>query len=138
MITQVEFPSPDMLAPLREDALNGQEPAQFIQKHITSITDTLTGNPALYRSYGAYWWSIKKLLRDNGVDFGEDDELITREHVAYSDPVDLLCAAAIYQEHIIDGGGMNNNIHQFTIDDEPFDYSLEDTDMEEMIFNQSL
>lgn len=133
MITQVTFPTPKDLEPLREEALDGVDEAEFIRKHVHAINTTLSQNPAMYRAYGPYWWPIKQLLRDNGVDFGDEDEPITREHINYESPVDLICAAWSYQDYIIDTGAMNNHIHPFTVDDEPYDYSIEDGDLESML-----
>lgn len=34
----------------------------------------LARDPHAYLRYGPYWWSIKRILRDNGVDVGPTDE----------------------------------------------------------------
>lgn len=133
MITDIELPTPEALAPLREEALEGTEPSDFILKHVSGITAILKKNPAAYRSYGPYWWAIKALLKEHGIDFGEDDEPITREHFGYSDPVDLICAAWAYREYILEQQMGDYAIHPFTVDDEPYDYSIEDNDLEAML-----
>lgn len=133
MITDIELPTPEALAPLREEALDGTEPEKLVLKHLTSIAAILSENPASYRSYGPYWWSIKALLKDHGFDYGEDDEPVTRDHFNYTDPVDLICAAWAYQQYVLEQQMGDHVIHPFTIDDEPYDYSIEDTDLESML-----
>ncbi|MBT0091824.1 hypothetical protein [Vibrio alginolyticus] len=132
MITNIEFPPAEALAPLRDEALEGTTAEAWLNKQLTAISTLLQKNPQSYRSYGPYWWAVKSLLKEKGFDYGEDDEAITREHFNYDDPVDLMCAAWAYQQHIMDMQMLGYNIHPFTIDDEPFDYSIEDTDLEAM------
>lgn len=130
MITKVELPTPEALKPLRDEALEGTTADEWTTKHLLSITSLLSEHPLSYRTYGPYWWSIKALLKERGFDYGDDDEPATREHFSYADPVDLICAAWAYQQHIVDMQIIGFNIHPFTVDDEPFDYSIEDTDLE--------
>lgn len=122
-----------MLKPLRDEALEEQSESEMIQAHAQSIARIIKDDPLKYRSYGPYWWAIKAILEDHDIEFGDDDEPVTREHFNYESEVDLLCAAWAYQQYTIDAGGLYNNIHSFTgDDDEPFDYSIEDTDIESM------
>lgn len=133
MIKLIIIPTAEQLQPLIEEALTNTTEAEFIQAHVNGITELLKQSPQSYRNYGAYWWSIKELLRVNDANYGDEDEPLTRKHFSYENPVHLLCAAWAYSNYIVDSGQTFTNIHNYpTEEDEPFEYGIEDLDMEEM------
>ncbi len=130
VITDIQIPTADQLAPLALEALADTNKQAFVNSHVDGITQMLKESPLSYRNYGAWWWSVKALLKANGVDFGDDDEPVTREHFHYDNSVLLLCAAWAYSNHIMDMGYTYQSIHLFDGEEETLEYSIEDTDME--------
>jgi hypothetical protein len=57
-----------------------------------------------YRRYGVYWWAVKRVLRDNGIDVGTfdcdwlRDEYTIRTKSGVVDPESTLLAAWIFAE----------------------------------------
>lgn len=49
--------------------------------HYDSLADYLRKQPGHYLYFGPYWWVIKQLLKQNGHDFGPNDEPSTVERL---------------------------------------------------------
>ncbi len=101
-----------------------------------AIADMLKKNPMQYRSYGPYWWVVKKILLSFGEDyFGSFLDAEWVEKVTYGDPVWDLLAAWSYSEYALDNGLIYSNGHPvvFINDDgesEEEAYTLVDDDIE--------
>ena len=136
MITNVTLPTKSDLKELIVEALeNGNiEPSDFIAAHCSGLVKTLIESPLNYRAYGAYWWSVKRILNGQGYSelVGSVDEPITADHFYIDDDVTTLCAAWYYMQDMFNSGNQTNNIHIYNDDvlDEQFEYSLEDDDLE--------
>ncbi|QFT40026.1 MULTISPECIES: hypothetical protein [unclassified Vibrio] len=139
MITQVVKPTEDQLEPLLEQAIEESGTVQaFIENNLAGVYAVLEKQPLMYRNYGPYWWPLKVALTAAGFDLGIDSEELTRKHFAYDKVEYLLCAAWAYQNHQIEQGYMLANLHTFYTDDEPFEYSIEDHDLEAYAVNKSV
>lgn len=131
MITQVKLPTVEDLQPLLDEALEtAQSKEAFIQAQVDGIYKTLKANPLMYRHYGAYWWAVKSLMTKHGYDLGSDSEVITEQHFNFEDPAILLCAAWAYQQEQVDKGYWQAKLHTYYADDEEFEYSIEDVNLE--------
>ncbi|UTZ44623.1 hypothetical protein [Vibrio campbellii] len=132
MITKVVLPTKEQLEPLVIEA-NEATNDEFVYKHLSGIKSMLTANPSMYRLYGAYWWSVKALLVEYGFYEWTSDEPITREHFNFDEPEYLLAAAWAYHNHQLESGVMVSNLHSYEVDSEPYEYALEDMDIELLI-----
>lgn len=131
MITQVELPTKEQLKTLVDEALATADDDKdaFILKNLHGIKIMLDANPKAYEHYGAYWWSVKQLLIEHAFIDGVEDEPITREHFSYDDPAYTLCAAWAYHQHQIESMVIVPSLHAYDADGEPYEYTLEDTEM---------
>ncbi|RIW17863.1 hypothetical protein [Vibrio harveyi] len=136
MITKVILPTKEQLEPLVTEA-NEATGGEFVSKQLTGIKKMLTANPAMYRLYGAYWWSVKALLVEHGFYDWTNDEENTREHFNYDDPNYLLAAAWAYHNHQLESGSMTPNLHSYDIDGEMYEYALEDVEIEYLMRSRS-
>lgn len=64
------------------------------------IADLAKRDPKNYLSYGAYWWSIKRLCREHGFDLGSNDDTEAREacESANPDPLELWYACVDHSQ----------------------------------------
>lgn len=146
MITQVDLPTKEDLQDLINEALqNGAlSSEEFVKNHCAGLINTLEKDPALYRAYGAYWWSVKRILTAQGYDeiVGPDREEITADHFYIEDDVTTLCAAWYYWNFNIESGDMYSSIRIYSYEDDSdfvqFEYSIEDESMEERVLRTSL
>jgi len=49
--------------------------------HYDSVADYIQKDPSRYLYFGPYWWVLKRLLKQNGFDFGPNDEPQTVERL---------------------------------------------------------
>lgn len=130
MITQVQLPTQAQIKSLVDEATSKVGREVFFENNLRGIKTMLDSNPSLYHHYGPYWWAVKDLLVANGVLDGQEDEPITRKHFKFDDPIYTLCAAWAYHQHQIESMVINTNLHYFDLDGEPYEYALEDLEME--------
>lgn len=136
MITKVILPTKEQLEPLVAQA-NEATGGEFVSKQLAGINKMLIANPAMYRLYGAYWWSVKKLLVEYGFYDWTNYEQSTREHFNYDEPEYLLAAAWAYHNHQLESGSMISNLHSYDVGGEVYEYSLEDVEVEYLVCSRS-
>lgn len=92
-----------------------------------SLADYLRKNPSHYLYFGPYWWLVKRLLRENGHNFGPNDEPRTVERlVKYHGSLEAAFDAAMeYYQGLV--GGYVDGHHNMPDDFE--EYYLSDPDV---------
>ena len=143
MITQIKLPTAEALQPLVTEALKdgAVTPADFIAAHCSGLVQVLAKTPLYYRNYGAYWWAVKNILITHGYGdlFLDDSEDITAKHCYIENDETTLCAAWFYANAMIEDGSVLMPVHTYMIEIdgefEPFEYSIEDLDMEALNVN---
>ncbi|MCP5335200.1 MAG: hypothetical protein H7A08_05845 [Oceanospirillaceae bacterium] len=108
---------------------------QWALKVIGSIVKLLKQDPLRYRTYGHYWWPLKKLLAQEGHYFGEDEGPVLG--VLYDDTAHLLVAAIMLSnQRLLNGHAADNIFHIQRADGEVLQYVLEDADMEALVLGR--
>lgn len=134
MISETIIPTTDELAPLLEEALaGGRTEDDFQQGYLAGLLTVLKTDPRQYRSFGPYWWPLKKMLIDAGYTdtFGGQLEQGTLQHYSMERPALTLVAAWAYQQYQFEEGKFRSSSHQLDIEDgETYEYELADTEME--------
>ena len=134
-------------ATINEDELNefleenrgGVDDAEFTDRYLNGVVTALKDNPKLYRSFGIYWWALKRLiLKYKGEFNGLDDSYDSTLSDAFSFENDALtvCAAYNFQQIALENGYMYSNSHQATTE-EVVDLVIEDANLERLIFAES-
>lgn len=99
------------------------------------IVERLEKNPARYLEYGAYWYEVKRVLRENGHNYGDYFDLSVQEHYKGVNDIETLILAdmfrQIYRSKYFEGN------RDFTLDNEQ-PYSLLDPDMENLIIAMNM
>ena len=92
-----------------------------------NIAKLLRDHPKHYQRYGAYWWTVKQMLREHGQDFGSTDDFEMRERTeaAIPDQLERWYAGVDYQQWHASNAFLNG-VHLL---DDGTRYELDDPDM---------
>lgn len=136
-ILNAVIPTEDDLAPLLDEATSGGETLEpdFVSTFTKNCAENLKLNPSLYRSYGPWWWALKKVIAENGHSFGQETEAATLSRFNYERPALVCCVAWAYQDYILKNGFANSGEHSYAVidSDEVETYYLTDMDMEALV-----
>jgi hypothetical protein len=131
---QIQKPTKEELTPLFIEATENQTAQQWEQRLIQAIALILRKRPLRYRTYGPYWWVVKRALIDAGVtDFGDHIDQEWFDAVDYGDPAYNLLAAWAYEDtrFSVTGQMIENPYHVLVdADGEPFEFVAGDEEME--------
>ena len=130
-----------ILQPLLDEGTKGGQKTreEWLAGYASGLADHLRKNPKQYRSYGPYWWIVKRVLIQKGVeDFGEYLDQEWLEKTTYNDDVWDMLAGYAYGEYAVQAGLVYSHTHliAYVNEDGDFDedqYVLFDEDMEGMI-----
>jgi hypothetical protein len=128
----------DTLRSFIEDNRGGLTDDDFVNRYLDTVIDGLMLNPLLYRTYGGYWWPLKRLLiarPDYKPECG--DSFDTDLNQLFSHSEDILTVAAAYLEqakNLTDKMLSDNHFIYDAAGGESFELTLEDPDMERLLF----
>lgn len=132
-VTAIKYTDSE-LEPLLAEAKENKSDAGFVKSFLSGVTRNLIENPELYRSFGVYWWPLKELLIEHGVNvFGADLEAETTEHFRYDSDELTCCAAYAMQQTKLKNNEFlaSNNLLEFE-GGEVDEYGLYDKRMEDL------
>lgn len=114
-------------------ATESQSQAAWLEKAKRNIAALLERKPQEYRTFGAFWWVVKKQLIDAG--YIASSATIPAEQydqVATGSAALDMAGALLFHEHT---AGMFDTGNTFTLDSDEgvIDYVLDDQDMEALI-----
>lgn len=95
--------------------------AEWRGRMLGNISKLLTDQPLRYRSYGPYWWPLKKMLVESGeTRFGIELDQEWIEALGYGDDDINLMAAHVYSDQRFEQGAMFAAEHEMELrhDDE--------------------
>ena len=121
MLKKLFKPSIEELNGLRFEATDGGKITEedWVKENCRIIRKTLSDDPRRYRSYGPYWWIVKRALNDNGMtDFGTTIDLEWAEQADYGNTFLNLLAAWLYQEEALNTGLIYSNAHTIAFEPE--------------------
>lgn len=108
----------------------GKKPEDLLKISCNNIANRLKNDPARYREYGAYWWAVKLILKEQGYDFGDANNPALAEQFGMKNPIRTLIAGELYKDAYCNFYLKGNT--QFTLKDGA-EYTLYDPDMESLI-----
>ena len=92
-------PSENDLQPLLDQATANQPVDQWIEKFLANLKTILLKSPLRYRTYGPYWWPLKKLFIDrDDLSFGDFIDLEWLLTMDLGKPEFNILAAFAYEE----------------------------------------
>ncbi|MCV6588699.1 MAG: hypothetical protein OIF57_06680 [Marinobacterium sp.] len=107
----------------------------FVPGYLDSVAGVLNKNPTMYRSYGPYWWPLKRLLIQRGHQdlFGTEVDDSVADQLTYT--TDQLTVAAIYSysERVMAAGTMYSNSQLVDTPDGAESYLIADEEIEGII-----
>lgn len=128
-IVKFELPAIEALA---ADARKEVGSAQIAPAYLQGLRANIASNPSMYRSFGPYWWLIKREMLAMGIkDFGESVDTETADALDYGDR-DLNCAAGYaYQLLAFDTMAVYGHHHAVQLEDGTIaQYVLADEEVE--------
>ncbi len=130
---EIQKPTKDELTPLFLEATEGQSGEQWEKRMVDAIAGILRDRPLRYRTYGPYWWVVKRALIDHGVaDVGDHIDKEWFEAMDYGDPALNLLAAWAYEDARFASGQMIENPYHVMMQDDgdAIEYACNDEEME--------
>lgn len=128
---KIQKPTPEQLLPLLSVATQKQTVEQYRESFVAAIKKLVGKDPLRYRTYGPYWWLVKKGLLDRGdFCFGEyfDEEWISALDYGLEE---LNFIAAFVYEDVQFQHGIYNAQHSLVDDEgEPVCFVCNDHEME--------
>jgi hypothetical protein len=100
----------------------------WIKKVIPILAKQLLDEPIRYRTFGIFWWEIKRLLNQRDYYLGDNQEKGICD--VYPEPYLQLAAGMTSAIGRIDDGNFDNRYVYQKENGEQFEYALEDQDME--------
>ena len=139
---EIEKPGVTGIARFLEENRGDVDDEQFVKRYVTGVIETLKTNKKLYRSFGGYWWPLKRIILalepQAAEHLGEEYDSELNEAFSYGNDALTVCAAYLTQDVNIEQGYMDSNKHTYyTAENEPIELTIEDTEMEKRIFAES-
>jgi hypothetical protein len=96
-VMKIKAFSPDQLRGLIEEATVDQSEDQWHESFLSGVAGLIAKSPIAYRSFGPFWWAVKKYLQDEGLLNGEPVNAELFEQVTMGDKtLDLAAAFAFH------------------------------------------
>jgi hypothetical protein len=103
----------------------------WAEKYLSTLVGHLTRNPGHYRSFGPYWWLVKRALIESGnLEMGEEYDADVADALDYGDTPTNLAAAFLYQDQQESMGALFETQHIMDGVGDSIDYWIDDSDME--------
>lgn len=113
----------------------------FVNKYLSGVISNLKNTPKLYRSFGPYWWPLKRLIigYSNYDGFlGDSYDVALDQSFSYDSDALTVCAAYSMQQATVENGYMYSVSHTvYTEDQEQVELVIEDGDVERLIFSET-
>jgi len=123
------------LIPIIEEGSSDSDEEQWAAGFLAGAAGLLKRNPVMYRSFGPFWWPLKKYLQDGGLNGGEpvEDELFDQVTMG-SKSLDIAAAYA-YHDWTTSNMNITNTVHiAQSSDGEDVEYQVIDDEFEALIF----
>ncbi len=122
------------LIPIIEEGSSDSDEEQWADGFLAGAAGLLKRNPVMYRSFGPFWWPLKRYLQDGGLNGGEpvEDELFDQVTMG-SKSLDIAAAYA-YHDWTTSNMSITNTVHIVqSSDGEDVEYQVIDDEFEALI-----
>lgn len=104
----------------------------FAPSYLQGVAAQIGQRPAMYRSFGAYWWLLKRELIASGVrSFGTSVDAETADALDYGDRDLNLAACYVAQMHVLDTATVYGHRHAVELEDGSIvEFTLDDEEVE--------
>jgi hypothetical protein len=126
--------SPDQLRSLIEEATIDQSEEQWHVQFMQSVAGLIEKRPIVYRSFGPFWWTLKKYLLDGGLIVGEPVDAELFDQVTMGSQTLDLAAAFAYHDWTTSNMTSADTVRQVETDEgETIEYPVIDEEFEAVI-----
>ncbi|MEB7891829.1 olxA [Hafnia alvei] len=121
------------------EGLRQRSESEYVNQYLTNLIARLKAEPRLYRSFGAWWPSIKSLIIEQDENtFGILVDSDVAAIYTMSRPALTIVAAHLYSNERVESGSVYSAYHSLDVNDdaddtEPYVYVSNDVDMEAFV-----
>ncbi len=133
---KIQKPEVGSLATFLEENRGGVNDIEFTQRYVKGVIESLKNDKKIYRSFGGFWWPLKRLIIATGnLESGSDYDTELDDQFSYANDALTCCAAFLTQQSNLELGYTYSNKHKYdTAENEPVEITLEDEEMEAQVF----
>jgi hypothetical protein len=133
---KIKIYSDEQLQQIIARATENQTREQWMAKALKNLARFIKSNPNEYRTFGAWWWAIKRQLVDAGLLTGSVN-LEMFNAITTGDTEKDMAGALAYHEYTADSMYIGNHFQFSTEEGDTIDYVLDDQEMELRAFARS-
>ncbi|MCG3462209.1 olxA [Xenorhabdus bovienii] len=132
-------PPESYLETILTEAIGTKTEKEYVAFYLTNLITRLKAEPRLYRSFGAWWPSMKSLIIEQGEQaFSVLIDVDVATIYTMSRPALIVVAAHLYSNERFENGAIYSACHTLNVNDEsddtePYQWFSNDEDMEMMI-----
>lgn len=121
------------------EGLRQRSESEYVNQYLTNLIARLKAEPRLYRSFGAWWPSIKSLIIEQDENtFGILIDSDVAAIYTMSRPALTIVAAHLYSNERLESGSVYSAYHTLDVNDdaddtEPYVYVSNDVDVEAFV-----
>ena len=123
----------ESLKPIIELATVDQDEESWANDFLKGAANLVNKKPIVYRSFGPFWWVIKKYLQDDELISGEPVDQEIFDQVTMGNKTLDLAAAYAYHDTTTKDMTATQSIRTIETEDGTIDYTLVDEEMEALI-----
>lgn len=124
--------SEEQLAPLIEEGAAGfANRASWVESFLGNVAAQVNRHPLAYRSYGPFWWPLKKLMQERDLIGGDPVDADEAARISLGDAaLDVAAAFAFQERAYAEMTARNATFIVDTEDGDTVEYVLVDDEME--------
>ncbi len=135
----VQKPKSGDLAAMLDKEIGDKNRAEFVRRFLINTAEILDGDFRQYLAYGAYWWTLKRLLINEGfTQFGTQYDEEWADRMQYDEDSHTIAACWHYHRERFDAGMLYNFEHLIFVDNANMEFLLGDDELEMIQVAESL
>lgn len=129
------MPSAAELRELIEENCPGMQDEQIVSQFLTGLSNVISADPSMYRSYGPFWPALKTLAISQGENnYGTKIDTDIVAAYSYDEDVLTIAAALTYHDDRINQGLQTSTRHMLPANDyDYYEFNYIDEEMERLI-----
>jgi len=138
----IQKPDVKAISVFLEENRGSLSDAEFVTRYIAGLTQSLQADKRLYRSFGGFWWPLKRILlatsQSDILEMGDSYNTELNQQFSYANDALTVCAAYLTQQENIENGYLYASKHIYATDThEPIEIVIEDPAIELLILADS-
>lgn len=133
----IQKPDVKAISTFLEENRDSLSDAEFVTRYITGLILSLQADKRLYRSFGGFWWPLKRMLlasKSDIFEMGDSYNTELNQQFSYANDALTVCAAYLTQQENLENGYLYASKHIYATSTlEPIEIVIEDPAIELLI-----